>query len=334
MDRSIVIGIDGGGSHTRVMVVDLSGQVLAYSQTGAANLHHDSNAKQHVQGAIAKVLANSNRNEEDIVSLTAGFAGLDRGEDQLWADDFIDLTGMLGKKVAVNDALIAQVGALGGIPGIIAISGTGSIVFGINEVGEQLRNYNFLQYAYSTARHLSYELVYRIIAGEYSSEDSALVSLVLEYWGVPDLDALSKLASVGFIPDNQECNRKFGMMGPLVTDAAEAGSPMAADVCDTTVRQLVTAIRLVGSRFSSDNINVSLIGSVARSSYMKRRLEHTLSNENLQRKTYDVKEPLYSPVVGAVLMAFQQSGIVVTGEMSRNLGLSPYTKMLEEKGEL
>jgi glucosamine kinase len=333
MDHSIVIGIDGGGSHTRVMVVDLSGRVLAYSQAGAANLHKDSNAKQHVRAAIANVLANANRNEDDIVSLTAGIAGLDQGEDQLWADDFIDLSGMMGKKVAVNDARIAQVGALGGFPGIIAISGTGSIVFGINELGEQLRNYNFLQYAYSTARHLSYEIVYRIIAGEYSSEDSALVSLVLEYWGVPDLNALSKLASEGFIPDSQECNRKFGNMGPLVTEAAESGSPLAADVCDTTVRQLVTAIRLVGSRFSSDNVIVSLIGSVVRSIYMKRRLEHSLSNENMQRKTYVVREPVYAPVVGAVLMAFQQSGIVVTDEMSRNLGRSTYSKMMEEKGE-
>jgi glucosamine kinase len=71
------------------MAIDLSGRVLAYSQAGAANLHKDSNAKQHVRAAIAKVLANANRNEEDIVSLTAGIAGLDRGEDQLWAEGML-----------------------------------------------------------------------------------------------------------------------------------------------------------------------------------------------------------------------------------------------------
>jgi glucosamine kinase len=324
MERNIVIGIDGGGTHTRVLAVDLSGRTLAYSQTGSANPHKDVNAKRHVRAAIAEVLAMADRNEDDIVSLVAGLAGMDEEDDQVWADDFIDLAGLKGKKKAVSDAWIAQVGALGGIPGIVAISGTGSIVFGINEDGEQLRNYHFRQYAYSTARHLSYETVHRIIAGEYASEDRFLVSQVLEYWAVPNTEKLGQSASASFMEDRRECDRKFAGMGRIVTDAAAAGSPLAADVCDAAVRQLATAVRLVGSRFRSDRIHVSFIGSVARSRYMKRRLEGELAKETMQPKTYVVQEPLYAPVAGAVLMAFRQAGITVTDQIRRNLELSPY----------
>ena len=51
--------------------------------------------------------------------------------------------------------VIAHAGALRSAPGIIAISGTGSVVFGVNEAGRRLRNYDFRHYARSAARHLA-----------------------------------------------------------------------------------------------------------------------------------------------------------------------------------
>ncbi|OAS20664.1 BadF/BadG/BcrA/BcrD ATPase family protein [Paenibacillus oryzisoli] len=322
MQKNIVIGIDGGGTHTRAVAVDTTGHVLAHSRSGAANLHKDPHAKQHVRAAIANLLAKVGCNEGDIISLVAGFAGLDRTEDQAWCDDFIDIDGMNGTKRAVSDAWIAQVGAVGGEPGIIAISGTGSVVFGINENGEQLRNYDFRQYASSTARHLSYETVYRILAGSYDLEDEELITKVFTYWGVSDMQEFGKLASTGFISDHQSCNMKFGDMAQLVTVAAATGSPLAIEVCNSGVSQLITAVRLVGSQFASDCIRLALIGSVARSPYMMQRLENEIAKANKQGKSYAVQQPRYEPVTGAILMAFQQAGIDITDEIHENLGLS------------
>lgn len=50
--NGIVIGIDGGGTHTRIMVVDLTGNVLAYLENGASSIYKDLHARENVQSAI------------------------------------------------------------------------------------------------------------------------------------------------------------------------------------------------------------------------------------------------------------------------------------------
>jgi N-acetylglucosamine kinase-like BadF-type ATPase len=73
----------------------------------------------------------------------AGFAGLDAPEDQEWADRFTAVPGLVCPRLSVNDAVIAHAGALRSLPGIIAISGTGPIVFGVTPDVRQIRNYDF-----------------------------------------------------------------------------------------------------------------------------------------------------------------------------------------------
>lgn len=47
----------------------------------------------------------------------------------------------------VSDAVVAHVGAFRGDPGIVAICGTGSLVFGVTAAGEQISNYECVHYA-------------------------------------------------------------------------------------------------------------------------------------------------------------------------------------------
>lgn len=43
--NTYVIGIDGGGSHTRVAVADEGGQLFSYVQKDGCNRYHDANAE-------------------------------------------------------------------------------------------------------------------------------------------------------------------------------------------------------------------------------------------------------------------------------------------------
>ncbi|MBO9607243.1 MAG: ATPase [Paenibacillaceae bacterium] len=328
MDQRIVIGIDGGGSYTRVMAADPSGRVLAYSQGGPANAHKDPDAVRHVRQAIEAALREAERSEADVAAIVAGVAGLDRDEDRLWADALIDLPGMRGEKLAVNDARIAQAGALRGQPGIIAIAGTGSIVYGVDESGEQRNNYQFRHYAYAAARHLAYDAVFRIVAGEYAAEDETFVRRVLAYWEAPDTGYLGGLAKDGFRRDRQACDRSFGLMAPLVTEAAETGSPLAASVCRTAAEQLATGVRLIGAGFAGQAVDVALIGGVARCRYIRRHLVRTLGEPTMQPRRYTVVEPAFSPAAGAVMMAFGLAGMAVTANMERQLADSPHSRTL------
>jgi glucosamine kinase len=197
----------------------------------------------------------------------------------------------------VNDAVIAHAGALRSQPGITAISGTGSIVFGVTPEGRHVRNYDFHHYAPSAARYLSYEAVHRIIAGETGTADQGFVQEVLDCWEVSDLGALCELGMRGFHDDRQERNYRFGAMAGGVTRAAAEGVPLARGVCDQAAAAVATGIRLIGACFPHGTVPVArAVG------------EALARNAN---RDYQVVEPALSSVQGAVLMALERVGVTV-----------------------
>lgn len=313
----IIVGLDGGGSHTRAIAVDVTGRVVAYVERGGANPNHNPDAKENVQNAIAAVIAEAGCLPQDVVGLAAGFAGLDRVEDMEWAEQYINQNGLTCPRKAVNDAVIAHIGALRNQRGIIVICGTGSVVFGINEAGEHVRNYEFHHYAATSARHLAYNTMFRVIAGDVSKDDQILIDQILLYWQAEQIMDLAKLAKSGFITDSKERNHRFGGMAPLITEAAQQGMPLACSVCDNAASDISIGIRLIGTSFSAETLPVALIGSVAQSTYIAAGINKELQRETIRR--YQVKKPELSPTMGAVLMAMEMADISIDELMINRL---------------
>lgn len=305
----IFIGIDGGGTYTRVIAAERSGRVLATTLAGAASPNKTIHAKENVQGAVRDVVTKANCTLADVAGLVAGIAGLDAPTDLEWANQFTELPGLDCPRLHVNDAVVAHAGALRSRPGIIAISGTGSIIFGVTESRQHIRNYDFRHYAYSAARHLSYDAVYRILAGSIQPEDTEFVAQVLTFWQVEDLAGLRELGLVGFATDRFECNRLFGEMAPLVTAAALKGVPLTCTVCDAAIDALGIGIQLLGNAFADESVPVALIGGAINSDYIHQGVENALSKSG--EKRYTVVEAAFPSEVGAFLLALTQHGIKI-----------------------
>jgi N-acetylglucosamine kinase-like BadF-type ATPase len=133
MTARVVLGVDGGGTHTRAMIANIDGQFLAYAETGGSNPNDHPSAEQNAREAIQHVIAAAGGEPRQVAALVAGFAGLDAPADQEWADRFTAVPGLVCPRLSVDDAVIAHAGALLSQPGIIALSGTGSMVFGVSE---------------------------------------------------------------------------------------------------------------------------------------------------------------------------------------------------------
>jgi glucosamine kinase len=317
MTARVVLGVDGGGTFTRALIADIDGQGLACAETGGSNPSHHPRAEENARAAIQQVLAAAGGEPGQVVALVAGFAGLDGPEDQEWADRFTAVPGLVCPRLSVNDAVIAHAGALRSQPGIIAISGTGSIVFGVTPDGRQVRNYDFGHYAPSTARHLSYEAVYRLIAGEMETADHGFLEAVLAFWGTTDVAALAELGAGGFVSDRQERNYRFEAMAGLVTAAAEQSVPIGCAVCDQAATSLGIGIRLVGACFPEARVPVALVGSVIRSPPVERVVKEVLARN--ANRDYQVVEPELSPVQGAVLMALERCGRAIDTALVQRL---------------
>ncbi|KAI7259986.1 hypothetical protein KC345_g10170 [Hortaea werneckii] len=313
----IVIGIDGGGTHTRVIAADVEGNVLAYCKKGSASVYRDSAAEYNVKSAIMEALEYGGIEPGRVIGLTAGIAGYDTPDDLNWIAPLTAIPELACPKWHVNDALIAHYGALLAQPGIIVIAGTGSILIAINEDGRYLRNYDFHHYAASAARLLAYDTVFDVLAGQTDPSDERLVARMLAHWDASTVSDLYKLASEGFDDDRKARDKRFGQFAPVVTEAAERGSSAALRVCGRAAMQIKVGIELLAASFAQPTVPVAFIGSVANSGYFQSELRKILKNGS--NKQYTVITPQLPPAAGAVLYALKQLGRPITENMISRL---------------
>ena len=127
----LVVGVDGGGSRTRVMLADAHGTVLARTEGAASALTpgQESMAADVIKALIADVLAMAERAETRPAVCVVGVAGAgqERAAQALWS-------ALASRRVADDvsvqaDATIALDDAFGDSAGVLLIAGTGSVAF-------------------------------------------------------------------------------------------------------------------------------------------------------------------------------------------------------------
>jgi glucosamine kinase len=122
-----LVGVDGGGSGTRVRLQDTAGRTLGEGSAGPSGLGQGvAQAWRHVEQALAAAFGSAGLvlPTPDRVALGLGLAGASVAE-QLAAF----LAGDPGYAACVldTDAVTQLIGAHGGLPGLVVAAGTGSV---------------------------------------------------------------------------------------------------------------------------------------------------------------------------------------------------------------
>ncbi|MBI4501074.1 MAG: hypothetical protein HY700_07930 [Gemmatimonadetes bacterium] len=128
-------GVDAGGSHSEVVIVDRELRVLARVRGGAAALRPD-NARE-VAGGIAVTLGRA-RSEIGIRTLEAvvvAAAGGGRAAERKALTEALEECRVAGRIAVVGDGEAALESAFGSKPGIVLVSGTGSIAYARDAAG-------------------------------------------------------------------------------------------------------------------------------------------------------------------------------------------------------
>ncbi|HEV7475973.1 MAG TPA: BadF/BadG/BcrA/BcrD ATPase family protein [Pyrinomonadaceae bacterium] len=132
-----MVGVDGGGTKTQAVVLDADLKILGEGLAGASNPLRVGivNAATAIRQAVDQACEVAQLRRTDLIAAEIGLAGARRQE--LSARMREALLGLgIGEIVVVGDADIALYGATEGGPGLIVISGTGSICCGINARGK------------------------------------------------------------------------------------------------------------------------------------------------------------------------------------------------------
>jgi glucosamine kinase len=291
------LGIDAGGTKTRCALGDET-TVLATSASAGSNLVRSGAApsREALHASVREVCSAANISPHQISNVCIGAAG---GARPQIADKIRGILAELttAEIEVAGDMVIALESAFGSGPGVIAIAGTGSIVYGRDAAGHTMRagGWGFAVSDEGSGHWIGRRAVSAILHAHDESRETALTALVLQAFNVQTLDELIPVVN-GLPPP------EFPRLFPVVLRAAEAGDTLARSLLAEAGAELahLTAIvvrRLVAPAHGS----VAMTGSVFRQSAEVRQVFY-----NSLRRDFpgvEIRPDLVNPVEGALARA-------------------------------
>ena len=138
----IVIGVDGGGSKTRVVVGTAESEILASvdGPKSAVIPGHAAESANVIADLVVRAIAEIAQPGAVVPRvLYCGVAGTGRDEERRALHALLDAKELAEEVVIDSDGLIAMYDAFEDRPGILLVVGTGSIAYGRSPAGEIVR---------------------------------------------------------------------------------------------------------------------------------------------------------------------------------------------------
>lgn len=140
MRAAVVIGVDGGGTATRALVLDRTGAELAWHE-GAAALVGKPGQPVDIEAIAATVEAAARAAGLKLpaAALCAGLAGVGREPDRAAVEQALRSRGLARAVRVTTDGKAGLFDAFEDGPGLLLIAGTGSVAWGRAEDGREAR---------------------------------------------------------------------------------------------------------------------------------------------------------------------------------------------------
>ena len=257
------LGIDGGGTKTRCSLGDES-SVIATSMTGGSNIIRlgETQARDAIHSAVRQACTAANISPREIRRICIGAAGAARPEIAAKLSAILAELTPAAVEV-VGDMIIALEAAFGTGPGVIAIAGTGSIVWGRDAAGHTARagGWGFAISDEGSGHWIGSRTVSAILHAHDEDQKTLLTGLVLKQWNLSSLDELVQKANALPPPD-------FPQLFPLVLRASEQADAIALALLTDAGTRLSGLTSAVVRRLTAQPpyVPVAMTGSVFRQS--------------------------------------------------------------------
>jgi N-acetylglucosamine kinase-like BadF-type ATPase len=238
---NLILGIDGGGTHTRASIL-AGDKLLAHAQSGSIKRLRvgaeaaEANLRSLLKEAFAQAGVSGVR------AASVGVASVSMPGVVEWIKAVFNDFGVERSEV-VGDEVIALDAAFHGGPGILQIAGTGSNTIGRAPDGSR-------ESAGGWSSHLGDEgsgywiglhSLRRALKALDREQPTQILEKIGEIWGTPRLDDLVNLGDSTPGPD-------FAALAPAINELAEAGDPVAREVLAQAASDLVEFVLLVRSK--------------------------------------------------------------------------------------
>jgi len=326
LTKQIVIGVDGGGTTTRVALATSQGDVLGIGTAGAGNFHDVGVdvVRANIEQALSQAwqVAGEPRRQADAVFMGLGSVASeeDRNTIRQVAEDLsLAYNGNIGVD---HDLRVALAGGLIGKPGIILIAGTGASCFGQAESGRAWRSGGWgpLLDDVGSSGWLGLQSMVAVVrASDGRGKSTILSDQVLEALEIKEVDQiLHRVDSVGL------SRREMGMLAKLVTKAAAEGDVTSQEIIAVGVDELALLIATVADKLdlpsSLGTVPVAVTGGLTKAGEVFLNPLRTAVQH--RAPACEVISPSLPPIMGAVLIALQSLGVAPSPEVVSNLKAS------------
>jgi N-acetylglucosamine kinase-like BadF-type ATPase len=306
--ETVVVGIDGGGTSTRVLLVDGEGQRLGEGRSGSGNLHDVGEAQlaAHIEEAWRGAWAAAGTEPREADSVFCAMASVGTPGDRETVRDLVARVGV-GAPGAVEvdiDLVGALAGGLGGGDGIVLIAGTGSSCFGRDGSGRTFQSggWGSLLDDVGSATWLGTgAMIAAIRAFDGRGPGTSLEGSVMEALGLGHMRELLPVIDSG-----TGVRARRAQLARLVTEAAAEGDEVAGRLLEEGAAGLAECVEAVHGRldFRGEAVEVALTGGLGENVPAYRGLVHRAVERRLPGAR--CVEARTSNLVGAALEALRR----------------------------
>lgn len=286
VDPAVYVGVDGGGTGTRVVVVAQGGEVLGQAEAPPAGVTAD--RVPHAVGLVADTVRTALGRagiEPPARGLCAGLAGGGRAHVRRELEALLEAHDLaLGVRV-VADAEAGHYDAFAGGPGLLLAAGTGSVAWGKGADGRTVRvgGWGPLVGDEGSGYILALEAVRAVLwSHDGRGRDSSLTGALLDAVGLEEPQELVDWVARGGRGEVAELARP-------VMEEAESGDFVAASLVDRAARELTAHLDAAFSRLGDSLQAVAFTGGLLLpGTLLRRRMEEAVQGRGVRLVTEEV----------------------------------------------
>ena len=295
----MLLGVDGGGTKTDVIVADLDGNPVGTARVGCTN--HESiglsAAMAELHRGVQQALTDAGAATHDVVAAAFGLAGVDWSSDERAIDAELGGFGLGGVRTVVNDSMIAlRAGSSTGW-GIVSSIGTGAVTAGVNRVGVRNRSMSVGWGEPCGSSSLVADALHAVAAQHHrTGPPTVLTDRFLEALGV--VDVLSLFEGI-----SRRTLRVDGRLAPLLQQVADHGDRVAIDLLHRSGGQHAAMVVGVADHLSIRDEHFELVTAGGVHNGGGRFVEAFAAHIAAHCPKAAIVPLVQPPVTGAVLLA-------------------------------
>jgi N-acetylglucosamine kinase-like BadF-type ATPase len=296
------------------------GDVLGFGFAGSGSLYSERfrKATQNLRTAVRKAMRAAKCNNNLLPLACFGISGFDTELDCKLYGDFLKSLKIAKKYVIVGDEVIAHYAIGCGKPGIVAIAGTGSIAYGVNDKGCEARAGGWEWFigdegsAYDIARN---GLKAAVRAYDRRAKNTLLTGMFMNHYRI----SVFRNIYQKIYDDRKKGKKTIALLAQIVFSAAEKGDHVALMILKEAGKELGLAVIAVARKLDmeNDHVCVGTVGGVFRSGELVLHEFKNTVKQGVPRAIF--LPPIYCAIVGAALLGLKESGVVVTEEVKKKI---------------